>query len=47
LRELLDPGLDPATAGGLSKDPDLNSLHGDPRFEELVAKAKARMSAAH
>jgi hypothetical protein len=23
----------------MNKDPDLKSLHGDPRFEALVAKA--------
>jgi hypothetical protein len=26
--------------GELSADPELKSLHGDPRFEALVAKAR-------
>jgi hypothetical protein len=28
-------------------DSDLESLHGDPRFEALVAKVKARTAPAH
>ncbi len=30
----------------LDKDPDLKSLHGDPRFAALVAHAKERAAAA-
>lgn len=37
LREAIDHGLDPASALGMEKDPDLKSLHGDPRFAALVS----------
>jgi serine/threonine protein kinase/Tfp pilus assembly protein PilF len=40
LRQALDEGLSRSAALGLEKDPDLKSLHGDPRFEALVAKAR-------
>jgi hypothetical protein len=42
LREALEHGLDLETALGLAKDADFNTLHGDPRFEILVTKAKPR-----
>jgi hypothetical protein len=28
-------------------DPDLKSLHGDPRFDKLVAKVKEHAASAH
>ena len=31
--------------GELSADPELKSLHGDPRFDALVAKARETISA--
>jgi non-specific serine/threonine protein kinase/serine/threonine-protein kinase len=40
LRQAVDHGLEPFIAGSMEKDPDLNSLHGDPRFTALVAHAK-------
>ena len=40
LREAADHGLAPSEALGMEKDPDLKSLHGDPRFSALVAHAK-------
>jgi non-specific serine/threonine protein kinase/serine/threonine-protein kinase len=39
LRQAID-GLSPDDALGMEKDPDLKSLHGDPRFAALVAHAK-------
>jgi hypothetical protein len=30
--------------GELSADPELKSLHGDPRFDTIVAKARATSS---
>jgi tetratricopeptide (TPR) repeat protein len=46
LRQAVDHGLAPHTDLGLEKDPDLQSLHGDPRFAALVAHAKERAAAA-
>jgi non-specific serine/threonine protein kinase/serine/threonine-protein kinase len=40
LREAVDHGLRPDNSLGMDKDPDLKSLHGDPRFAALVAHAK-------
>ena len=40
LREAVDHGLIGSGDLGMDKDPDLNSLHGDPRFAALVAHAK-------
>jgi tetratricopeptide (TPR) repeat protein len=40
LREAVDHGMAPAYLVGIEKDPDLKSLHGDPRFDALVAKAR-------
>jgi eukaryotic-like serine/threonine-protein kinase len=45
LREALDHGLDATRAAALEKDPELKSLHGDPRFAELVADARSRATA--
>jgi Flp pilus assembly protein TadD len=46
LRESVDHGLSPANCLGMEKDSDLKSLHGDPRFDALVAYAKDRAAAA-
>jgi tetratricopeptide (TPR) repeat protein len=46
LQESVDHGLSPWNAGEMSKDPDLSSLHNDPRFETLVAYANNRLLAA-
>jgi len=35
--------LSPRTVPKVDNDPDLNSLHGDPRFAKLVARAKPRV----
>jgi len=40
LREAVDGNLPAYGDLGMGKDPDLNSLHGDPRFTALVAHAK-------
>ena len=40
LREAVDHGLSAANSLGMEKDTDLRSLHGDPRFNSLVAYAK-------
>jgi eukaryotic-like serine/threonine-protein kinase len=42
LREALDHGLSASQAAGLESDPELKSLHGDPRFAAFVADARAR-----
>ena len=46
LREAVDHGLPRDVDLGIDKDPDLKSLHGDPRFDALVAYAKLRAAAA-
>jgi eukaryotic-like serine/threonine-protein kinase len=46
LLEAVDHGLQPSLDLGIEKDPDLKSLHGDPRFDALVAHAKERATAA-
>ena len=46
LRQAVDHGLSPSDALGMEKDPDLKSLHGDPRFIPLVAYVKEREAAA-
>ena len=43
LTEAVD-GLPPREAEKIAEDPDLKPLHGDPRFDALVAHAKARTS---
>jgi non-specific serine/threonine protein kinase/serine/threonine-protein kinase len=40
LREAVDHGLPVGIRRGMDKDPDLASLHGDPRFDAIVADAK-------
>jgi hypothetical protein len=42
LRDAVDHGLSPEMDLYIEKDPDLKSLHGDPRFDALVAHAKER-----
>lgn len=44
LREAVDHGLSRANSLGIGQDPDLKSLHGDPRFEALIDHAKERFS---
>ena len=39
LRQAIDHGLPRDGALGMEKDPDLKSLHGDPRFVALIAHA--------
>jgi eukaryotic-like serine/threonine-protein kinase len=46
LRQAVDHGLPPDGDLGMDSDPDLKSLHGDPRFGTLVAYAKERAAAA-
>jgi serine/threonine protein kinase/tetratricopeptide (TPR) repeat protein len=46
LREALDHGLLPSKALAIENDSVLKSLHGDPRFDALVAHAKERAAAA-
>ena len=47
LREAIDHGvLPPSVDLGIENDSDLQSLHGDPRFDGLVAHAKKRAAAA-
>jgi serine/threonine protein kinase/Tfp pilus assembly protein PilF len=46
LREAVDHGLYPSIDLGIEQDPDLKPLHGDPRFDALVAHAKERAAAA-
>ena len=46
LREAVDHGLPPDGDLSIEKEPDLKSLHGDPRFDALVAHAKERAAAA-
>jgi non-specific serine/threonine protein kinase/serine/threonine-protein kinase len=42
LREAIDHGLTARNCLGIEKDPDFKSLHGDTRFDVLVAYAKVR-----
>ena len=46
LREVIDHGLPPSLGLGIENDSDLQSLHGDPRFDAVVAHAKERAGAA-
>ncbi|MGB6668573.1 MAG: serine/threonine-protein kinase [Candidatus Acidiferrum sp.] len=46
LRESVDHGLPPRGDLGVDTDPDLKSLHDDPRFVAIVADAKDRAAAA-
>ncbi|HTR22468.1 MAG TPA: serine/threonine-protein kinase [Terriglobales bacterium] len=45
LREAIEHGLPPEEALDMETDPDLKSLHSDPRFAALVADVKARSAA--
>jgi hypothetical protein len=40
LRESVDHGAPAHIDLGIDQDPDLKSLHGDPRFDALVAEAR-------
>ena len=44
LEKSIDRGLWPEASLTMALDPDLKSLHGDPRFDALVAHAKERAS---
>jgi serine/threonine protein kinase len=46
LRDAFDHGLSPKVALNIEQDSDLKSLHGDPRFEAVVADVKERAAAA-
>jgi eukaryotic-like serine/threonine-protein kinase len=46
LMDAIDHGLPLAADLAVDKDDDLKSLHGDPRFDALVAYAKTRVAAA-
>jgi hypothetical protein len=47
LREAVEHGLSPDASLGIEKEPDLQSLHGDPRFAAIVSRARARFQTAH
>ena len=42
LRDAIDHHLDAAAIAGMENNSDLKSLHGDPRFRELVSSARQR-----
>jgi len=46
LHEAVTHGLSPSDRLGLERDPDLDSLHGDPRFDALVGEVRSRTTAA-
>ena len=46
LRTAVDHGLPVGVAMGMDKDTDLQSLHGDARFDELVAYARQHVAKA-
>jgi hypothetical protein len=46
LKQSIEHGLAPRTAMGIAEDEDLKSLHGDSRFDAIVAEAKKRVAAA-
>jgi tetratricopeptide (TPR) repeat protein len=46
LSESVDHGMPPFVAAAMPKDNDLVSLHGDPRFEAIVSRAKERAAVA-
>jgi serine/threonine protein kinase len=46
LREAVDHGFPPWADLAIEKDPDLQSLYGDPRFAAIVTDAKERAAAA-
>ncbi len=45
LQEAIDHGLPPRIGLVVEKDADFKSLHGDPKFDELIAHAKQRAAA--
>jgi hypothetical protein len=45
LRDAVNHGLSAGNALGIERDPDFQSLHGDPRFDALVAEAHQRAAA--
>jgi non-specific serine/threonine protein kinase/serine/threonine-protein kinase len=45
LRQSLEHGLPIKTALGIESDSDLKSLHGDPRFDAIVTRAKEHAAA--
>jgi len=45
LRDAVEHGLPASAALGMDQDTDLKSLHGDPRFEALVAEARQAAAA--
>ncbi|MFL6353140.1 MAG: tetratricopeptide repeat protein [Bryobacteraceae bacterium] len=46
LREALDDHLDVETMLGMKKEPELSSLHGDPRFDALMQRVAQTTAAA-
>ena len=46
LRQSVEHGLAPSQDLKIESDADLRSLHGDPRFAEIVAIGKQRAAAA-
>ena len=46
LRQSVEHGMAPRTMMGIADDEDLKSLHGDPRFEAIVAEAQKKAAAA-
>ncbi len=46
LRQSVEHGLAPGEDLKIDSDPDLRSLHGDPRFDEIVATGKQRAASA-
>jgi tetratricopeptide (TPR) repeat protein len=46
LRQAVDHGLPPSDVLAMENDPDLESLHSDPRFIAMVANVKQRAAAA-
>jgi hypothetical protein len=45
LRFAVEHALDANLRGGLEKDPNLKSLHGDARFDALVESSRQRLAA--
>ncbi len=46
LRDSVDHGLGPVYLLGIPSDPDLKTLHDDPRFDPIVADARQKAAAA-
>ena len=45
LQGALDHGLDPTTIQAMAKEPNFRSLYDDPRFQEMLAKARSQTAA--